>query len=74
VQVAGRRLAVVEGKGGHHRVVPAAGRFFAALGDYLHDERPAAAATEKTEVIRTVAGSTRSRHFLWTSLGALGVG
>ena len=41
VQVADRRLAVVEGKGGHHRVVPAAGRFFEALGDYLHDERPA---------------------------------
>jgi site-specific recombinase XerD len=41
VQVAGRRLAVVEGKGGHHRVVPAANRFFGALGAYLHDERPA---------------------------------
>src|SRR5438067_800776 len=27
VQVADRRLAVVEGKGGHHRVVPAANRF-----------------------------------------------
>ena len=26
--------------GGHHRIVPAAGRFFAALGDYLHEERP----------------------------------
>ena len=40
VQVADRRLAVVEGKGGHHRVVPAANRFFDALGAYLHDERP----------------------------------
>ena len=40
VQVADRRLVVVEGKGGHHRVVPAANRFFDALGDYLHDERP----------------------------------
>jgi integrase/recombinase XerD len=28
VQVAGRRLMMVEGKGGHHRVVPAADRFF----------------------------------------------
>ena len=37
VQVADRRLAVVEGKGGHHRVVPAANRFFDALGAYLHD-------------------------------------
>jgi hypothetical protein len=25
---------------GHHRVVPAANRFFHAPGDYLHDERP----------------------------------
>ncbi len=41
VQVADRRLVVVEGKGGHHRVVPAASRFFGALGEYLHDERPA---------------------------------
>jgi integrase/recombinase XerD len=41
VQVADRRLVVVEGKGGHHRVVPAANRFFGALGEYLHDERPA---------------------------------
>jgi site-specific recombinase XerD len=51
VQVAGRRLVIVEGKGGHHRVVPAAGRFFAALGDYLHDERPAAAATDRVFVV-----------------------
>ena len=41
VQVADRRLFIVEGKGGHHRVVPVANRFFDALGDYLHDERPA---------------------------------
>ena len=40
VQVADRRLAVVEGKGGHHRIVPAANRFFDVLGAYLHDERP----------------------------------
>jgi integrase/recombinase XerD len=51
VQVADRRLAVVEGKGGHHRVVPAANRFFAALGAYLHDERPAAAATDRVFVV-----------------------
>jgi integrase/recombinase XerD len=36
IQVADRRLVVTEGKGGLHRVVPAAGRFFEALGDYLH--------------------------------------
>jgi site-specific recombinase XerD len=40
VQVADRRLVVVEGKGGHHRVVPAANQLFDALGAYLHHERP----------------------------------
>jgi integrase/recombinase XerD len=51
VQVADRRLVVVEGKGGHHRVVPAANRFFDELGAYLHDERPAAAGTGKVFVV-----------------------
>jgi len=51
VQVADRRLAVVEGKGGHHRVVPAANRFFGALGAYLHDERPGAARTDRVFVV-----------------------
>ena len=51
VQVADRRLAVVEGKGGHHRVVPAANRFFDALGAYLHDERPGAARTDRVFVV-----------------------
>jgi integrase/recombinase XerD len=50
VQVADRRLAVVEGKGGHHRIVPVANRFFDALGDYLHDERPATA-TDRVFVV-----------------------
>ncbi len=36
---------MVEGKGGHHRVVPAANRFFGELGAYLRDERPTAVAT-----------------------------
>jgi site-specific recombinase XerD len=47
IQVADRRVFIVEGKGGHHRVVPIANRFFDALGDYLHDERPSAASTER---------------------------
>jgi integrase/recombinase XerD len=38
-----RRLFVAEGKGGHQRVIPVADRVLAALGDYLHDERPATA-------------------------------
>jgi integrase len=51
VRVADRRLVITEGKGGHHRVVPAANRFFGALGDYLHGERPAAADTDRLFVV-----------------------
>src|SRR6185437_10103485 len=49
--VLGMLLAGVEGKGGHHRVVPAANRFFDALGAYLHDERPGAARTDRVFVV-----------------------
>jgi integrase/recombinase XerD len=41
VRVADRSLFIAEGKGGHQRVVPVANPFFAAVGDYLHHERPA---------------------------------
>src|SRR6516165_8924387 len=51
VQIADRRVVITEGKGGHHRVVPAANRFFGALGDYLHEERPAAADTDRLFVV-----------------------
>jgi integrase/recombinase XerD len=51
IQVADRRLVVTEGKGGHHRVIPAADRFFAVLGAYLHGERPAGAATDRVFVV-----------------------
>ncbi len=51
VQIADRRLVVVEGKGGHHRVVPAANRFFGALGAYLHGERPQSARTSRLFVV-----------------------
>ena len=51
VRVADRRLAVVEGKGGHHRIVPAANRFFEELGGYLHGERPQAATTDQVFVV-----------------------
>lgn len=36
-----RRLFVVDGKGGHQRVVPVAEWFFAEVGEYLNLERPA---------------------------------
>ncbi|HSS08263.1 MAG TPA: tyrosine-type recombinase/integrase [Acidimicrobiales bacterium] len=40
VRVGDRRLFIADGKGGHQRVVPISNMFFAALGDYLRDERP----------------------------------
>jgi integrase/recombinase XerD len=51
VQVSDRRLVITEGKGGHHRVVPVANRFFDALGAYLHDERPAQARGDRVFVV-----------------------
>ncbi len=41
VRAGDRSLFVAEGKGGHQRVVPVANPFFAAVGDYLREERPA---------------------------------
>lgn len=40
ISIADRNLFIAEGKGGHQRVVPISHHFFAAVGDYLHDERP----------------------------------
>ncbi len=51
VQVGDRRLFVAEGKGGHQRVIPVADGFLRALGDYLHDERPATASTDRLFVV-----------------------
>jgi len=46
-----RRLFIAEGKGGRQRIVPVSARFFAALGDYLEQERPAAATTSQVFVV-----------------------
>jgi hypothetical protein len=35
-----RQLLIAEGKGGHHRVIPAADRFLREVGDYLPDKYP----------------------------------
>jgi integrase/recombinase XerD len=51
VRVGDRRLFVAEGKGGHQRVIPVADGFLRSLGDYLHDERPAAASTDRLFVV-----------------------
>ena len=46
-----RRVFVVEGKGGHQRLIPVSGRFFATVKDYLDGERPADAATDHVFVV-----------------------
>ena len=43
IRVADRNVFVSEGKGGHQRVVPISNTFFAAVSDYLRNERPATA-------------------------------
>lgn len=59
VRVAERSLFIVEGKGGHQRVVPVSNMFFAAVGDYLHHERPASASTDRVFV--ALKGPTRGQ-------------
>src|SRR5258708_2979441 len=59
IQGADRRLVRTEGKGGHPRAGPGGDRFFAALGDYLHDERPAGAAMDRVFVV--LKGPRRGR-------------
>jgi site-specific recombinase XerD len=59
VQVAERSLFIAEGKGGHHRVVPISNTFFAELGDYLRDERPVDAPTDRVFV--ALKGPTRGQ-------------
>jgi integrase/recombinase XerD len=57
VNVGERRLFITEGKGGRQRIVPVSAGFFAALGEYLADERPHTSTTEKvTETTMTTPG------------------
>jgi integrase/recombinase XerD len=51
VRVGDRSLFIAEGKGGHQRVVPVANPFFAAVGDYLHEERPPGTSTDRVFVV-----------------------
>lgn len=67
IQIADRRVFIVEGKGDHHRVVPIADRFFEALGDYLHEERPTAATTDRVFV--SLKGPTPRAAALGRGLG-----
>jgi integrase len=51
LNVGERRLFIAEGKGGHQRLVPISGRFFAGVGQYLDLERPAEAVTDRLFVV-----------------------
>jgi integrase/recombinase XerD len=58
VRAGDRSLFVAEGKGGHQRMVPIANPFFAAVGDYLREERPA---TSTDRLFVALKGPTRGR-------------
>ena len=51
IRVADRAVFVVDGKGGHQRLVPIANAFFTAVGDYLRDERPPDVDTDRVFVV-----------------------
>jgi integrase/recombinase XerD len=44
------RVFIAEGKGGHQRLVPVSQSFFATVADYLNNERPIDAATDRVFV------------------------
>jgi site-specific recombinase XerD len=50
VSIADRTLFIAEGKGGHQRITPISNAFFASLGDYLSEERPANCSTDRVFV------------------------
>lgn len=54
-----QRVFVTQGKGGHERIVPVAGSFFATLGRYLECERPPEATTDRVFVV--LKGPRRGR-------------
>lgn len=59
IQVPERSLFIAEGKGGHQRVIPISNTFFAAVGDYLHRERPHGCDTDRVFV--TLKGPNRAK-------------
>ena len=59
LRVAQRRVFVVEGKGGHQRLIPVSSRFFASVAAYLNHERPADAETHRVFVV--LKGPNRGR-------------
>jgi integrase/recombinase XerD len=57
IRVTDRSLFIAEGKGGHQRVIPISNSFFTAVGDYLNNERPNGASTDR--VFLTLKGPSR---------------
>jgi integrase/recombinase XerD len=51
LDVAQRRVFIAEGKGGHQRLIPVSGRFFASVASYLDVERPSEADTDRLFVV-----------------------
>jgi site-specific recombinase XerD len=54
-----RRVFIAQGKGGHQRLVPISGRFFASVARYLDAERPPEATTDPVLVV--LKGPRRGR-------------
>ena len=54
-----RRVFIVEGKGGHQRLIPISARFFRSLSRYLDNERPEQAHAERVFVV--LKGPRRGR-------------
>jgi integrase/recombinase XerD len=53
------RVFIADGKGGHQRLVPISGRFFASVARYLDGERPPEATTDRVFVV--LKGPRRGR-------------
>ena len=67
-----RRAFIAEGKGGHQRIVPISGRFFATVADYLTHERPQPAVDDHVFVV--LKGPRRGRPLSplgWRRLSAV---
>ena len=72
LRVGERRLFIVEGKGGHQRLIPVSARFFVAVQAYLDAERPTGLGTgcgvrgvEGTAAGAAVGGARAGRDPFW---------
>jgi integrase/recombinase XerD len=51
LRIGERRVFIAEGKGGHQRLIPVSGRFFAEVSAYLDAERPAGVSADRVFVV-----------------------